>query len=238
MTQDNPFFILHSGLLREGPGDRETVDWSISQIDLPKDAAICDAGCGAGADIEALLDHAPDGTLDAVDTHAPFLLAIQERLGDDPRVTLFHDNFALIKGPYDLIWSAGAIYFLGVTVALQQWKPALKPGGAVAFSQIYWKTDKPSEASRALWEEYGHMPYEAEVYDQVRQAGYRVIAAREFSDAAWEEYYTPLEARIAALRDGADPELGRVLDQEQIEIDTWRANKADYGYLQVVAVPE
>ena len=238
MSDDNPFFRLHTGLLREGPGDRETLDWALSQVSIPKDGAICDAGCGAGADTEALLDYVPEGTLDAVDSHAPFLLDIQKRLGDDPRVTLFHDNYALIKGPYDLIWSAGAVYFIGVTVALQQWRAALKPGGAVAFSQVYWKTNKPSNDSKDLWEDYGHMPYEAEVYDQVRQAGFKVIAGRELSEAAWEEYYTPLEARIAELRPDADGDLRQVLEQEQREINVWRENKDDYGYLMVVCVPE
>ncbi len=234
---DNPFFTVHSDLLREGPGDRESLDWALSHVTLPKDGAICDAGCGAGADVEALLEYVPDGTVDAVDSHAPFLMELQKRLGDEPRLTLFHDNFALIKGPYDLIWSAGAVYFLGVTVALKQWRDALKPGGAVAFSQVYWKTNKPSEDSRALWEDYGHMPYEAEVYDQVKQADYKVIAGRELPAAAWEEYYTPLAARIAMLREGADSDLKVVLDQEQREIDVWRANQGDFGYLQVVCTP-
>jgi len=235
---ENPFFRLHSKLLREGPGDRESLDWALAQVSVPPDGAICDAGCGPGADLAALLEHVPDGRVDGVDAHEPFLKAAAERFEGATRPRLIHGNFAMLKGPYDLIWSAGAVYFLGVTVALERWRAALKPGGAVAFSQVFWKTDKPSKDAKELWEDYGHMPYEAEVYDQVRQAGFTVIAGRELPAAAWEEYYRPLEARIAALRPGADAALKKVLDQEQLEIDTWRAHPGDYGYLQVVARPE
>ena len=235
---DNPFFRLHSGLDREGPGDRASVDWALAEAGLAPDAVICDAGCGPGADLGALLDHVPQGRVEGVDAHEPFIRAAAERYADEPRIALMHANFAELQGPYDLIWSAGAIYFLGVVVALRQWQPALKPGGAVAFSQVYWKTDKPSKASRDLWEEYPHMPFEAEVYDQVRQAGYRVVAGRELPDTAWEEYYRPLHKRIAQLTPGADAALKQVLDATETEIETWRLNKGDFGYLQVVARPE
>ena len=46
-------------------------------------------------------------------------------------------------GPFDLIWCAGAVYFEGITECLQAWAPALKPGGAVAFSEVCWFTDTP-----------------------------------------------------------------------------------------------
>ncbi len=60
----------------------------------------------------------------------------------------------VLTGPFDLIWSAGALYFLGVTDGLTGWRAALAPGGAVAFSEPCFFTDTPSDAARAFWDGY------------------------------------------------------------------------------------
>ncbi len=238
MSDEDAFFQLYTDLHREGPGDRDSLDWALSKVELPANGVICDAGCGSGADIAGLLAHVPEGRVHAVDLHEPYTDEARARFSGNPRVKVDHGNFGHLQGPYDLIWSAGAVYFIGITLALRQWKPALTPTGAVIFSQVFWKTDKPGQDSAELWADYGHMPYEADVYDQVRQGGFRVIAARELPDAAWEAYYRPLEARIAQLRPDADAALERVLHATEVEIATWRDHRDEFGYLQVVARPE
>ncbi|NCU20797.1 class I SAM-dependent methyltransferase, partial [Candidatus Falkowbacteria bacterium] len=37
------FFLLHSGLEREGPGDRESLDWAMGVAGIGPDAAVLDA---------------------------------------------------------------------------------------------------------------------------------------------------------------------------------------------------
>ncbi|MDH5798550.1 MAG: class I SAM-dependent methyltransferase, partial [Paracoccaceae bacterium] len=140
MNEQEAFFTLYERVYREGPGNRETLDWALSQIDIPKDGVICDAGCGSGADLGALLDHVPEGRVEGVDAHAPYVQLATERYADEPQIDVLLGNFGELSGPYDLIWSAGAIYFLGITVALRLWRDAVKDSGAVAFSQVFWKT--------------------------------------------------------------------------------------------------
>lgn len=232
------FFRLHKGLDREGPGGDESLDWALALADVPGDGVICDAGCGPGADIPGLLRHVPLGRVEALDLHQGFVDEAQARLGEEPRALIRQGDMGELTGPYDLIWSAGALYFLGVEAGLRAWRDALAPGGAVAFSQACWFTDAPSDATRAYWaQEYPEMTDEAGVLQQVRAAGYDVLGSRRLSDAEWEAYFGSLERRIATLRPGADDALAAVLDQNAAEIAIWRGNRDQFGYLMVVGRP-
>ncbi len=231
------FFLLHQGLDREGPGEPADVAWVADVLDLPRDARICDAGCGPGADVEALLAAAPEGHVTAVDSHKPFIDELWMRIGPDDRVTAYAGNMAKLKGPFDLIWSAGALYFLGVEKGLNAWRPCLSKTGAVAFSEPCFFTATPSEASRAFWEDYAQTSDAAGIDARVQAAGYETIATRRLSDAAWQAYYGPLEDRIAQLRPAADDAMRAVLEAAQTEIDTWRKVKDETGYLLSVVRP-
>ena len=78
-------------------------------------------------------------------------------------------------------------------------------------------------------------PSEIEV--AVASAGFDTLASRPLSDAAWEAYYAPMEARIAALRPTADAELLAVLDEGEQEISGWRAHREETGYWLSVVKP-
>ncbi len=143
------------------------------------------------------------------------------------------------RRPYDLIWSAGAVYFLGIGPALTAWRDALKPGGAVAFSHPCHFTNVPSPEARAFWEGYATTDA-AGIDAQVRGAGYRTLATRRVGDAGWQAYYLGLGARAAQLRPKAeaDPDLAKVLRIAETEIATWHRVKAETGYLLSVVRPE
>ena len=233
------FFVLHSDLPREGPGLPEDVAWAASTAGIGPAAEMADVGCGPGADIAALLAAAPQGHVTALDKTAQFVEAARARYGSDDRVTVLQADMARIQNRHDLIWSAGSIYFMGVTPALTAWRKALRPGGAVAFSTACWFTDTPSDRARAVFaEEPAALSDEAGLLAEVAAAGYEVLASRRLTDAAWEAYYTPMEARIAALRAGADEMLTQVLDQAEEEIVAWRACREEFGYLLCVVRPK
>lgn len=219
------------------------VAWAGAFLSLPAGAAICDAACGPGADIAALQALAPGARVTAFDGHLPFveaahaahpearvlqgrLIAREEGLPDPPSL-----------GPFDLIWCAGAMYFEGIEACLKHWRSALKPGGTIAFSECCWFTDTPSDAARAMWEEYPAMTNGAGVTEWIAEAGYDILGQKRLSDAAWEAYYTPMDARIAALRPGADPALTDVLEMALEEARIWRAHRDEFGYLLSVVRP-
>lgn len=115
-------------------------------------------------------------------------------------------------------------------------------GGAVAFSDSLWRHAHPAPESRAFWDrEYPGMRDLPGLLALLDGAGWRVLGARWLGDAAWEAYYAPLEARIAALRPEAmrqgNAEMLAVLHDNQAEIDLWRQHGSDYGYYLTVVQP-
>lgn len=232
------FFTLHRDLPREGPGEAADVAWAAALAKLPRNAEIADVACGPGADIAALLTAAPEGHVTALDKTAHFVAAARAQWRDDPRVMVLRADMARIMNSYDLIWCAGAVYFLGVTEALAGWRKSLKPGGVVAFSEPCWFTSKRDPKAEANWAGYPAMTDEAGILARVAEAGYDVLGTRKVSDAAWEAYYTPLDARIEMLRPEAGAKLAAVLEAAEREAANWREFRQDCGYLLVLARPK
>ncbi|MGJ8545226.1 MAG: class I SAM-dependent methyltransferase [Sulfitobacter sp.] len=236
-TDLDAFFTLHRDLPREGPGAPADVAYAAGLAGLAETARIADVGCGPGGDIAALLAAAPRGHVTALDKTPHFVEAARSNWAEDDRVTVLRADMARIANSYDLIWCAGAVYFLGVTEALSAWRRALNPGGVIAFSEACWRTDSPSPRAAALWSSSPAMSDQAGMNTRIAAAGYEVLGQRFISDAAWEAYYTPLDARIAALRPGADAALSAVLDAAEEEAACWRAQGSDFGYLLSVVRP-
>jgi trans-aconitate methyltransferase len=232
------FLTLHRDLPREGPGEPADIAWLSTQITLPDQALICDAACGPGADIAPLLALAPRANVVALDQHPHFIEAAHQTWGSDERVDLRVADMAEPGGSYDLIWCAGAVYFLGIERALTQWRSALAQGGVIAFSEPCFWSDPPEADVAAIWSGYPAMSAAAGIDARVRAAGYETIATRRLSDAAWEDaYYAPLQARMAALRPDADADLVRILNEAQAEIGAWQAYGDEFGYLLSVVRP-
>jgi SAM-dependent methyltransferase len=237
-NQMSAFFELHRDLPREGPGEAADVAWATALAGLAPDAEMADVACGPGGDIAALLAAAPQGHVTALDKTAHFVEAARAAWQDDPRVTVLKADMGRIMNDYDLIWCAGAVYFLGVTEALKAWRKALRPGGMIAFSEPCWLTDAPSPRAAKLWAEYPPMSDAAGIAARVEAAGYEILGTRLLSDAAWEGYFTPIDGRIAGLRAGASPALQAVIEEAEEEAGCWRAHRDEFGYLLHVVRPK
>ncbi len=237
MDREN-FFVVHRDLPREGPGTPQEVGWAVRLAGLPEAAVICDACCGPGGDIADLLSAAPTATVLGVEKHAGFVEAAQARYADMPRVQVEEGDVSVLDrhatAPFDMIWCAGALYLFGLQDGLALMRRALKPGGVLAFSEPCFFTDTPSEAARAFWDGYDTRQ-DAEIRAAVADAGFRLLGQRKVADAGWEAYYQPMEARIAALRPGADAALSATLDECAKEAQDWRALREETGYSLYVA---
>ena len=194
-----------------------------------------DAGSGPGAASLTLLAALPEAEVTAVDLHPPFLAEAEARAaaaGVAARLgTLAADMAALPFPPasFDLVWSEGAAYSVGVPRALAAWAPLLAPGGRIAFSEAVWLTAAPHPRARALFAGYPAMTDMAGVRRWIAAAGLTPLGDFRLSPSAWEAYYGPLAARVEAVqaRHGAEhPVLAEHLE----EIAVWRAHGADYGY--------
>jgi len=232
------FFTLHADLPREGPGDAESLAWAARLAGVAQDARILDAGCGPGGDIEGLLAAAPGGRVVAVDRHLPFVHAVNDTWAREPRVTARHADMAAEEGPFDFIWIAGALYFLGIEQGLALMRGKLARGGALAFSELVWLVANPDPVLQAHLEaEYAEMAGLNTLARRIDAADFEVLGQQALPDAAWEAYYGPMEARIARLRPGADGALSEVLDEGQAEIELWRRHRHSFGYVLSVVRP-
>ena len=243
---DNPhvrevFFDVHSGLPREGPGNRAATARALAMCGkLPSGARVLDIACGPGQQTLDLADLLPDATIAAVDNHPPFVEEANRRaaargLADRVRAQA-GDMTALAFAPssFDLVWCEGAAYIMGVEAALKAWRPLLKPGGRLALSEAVWLKPDPPERVRRCWTDYPDMGDIGACRELVARSGYRLLGDFVLPEAAWwDDYYTPKLARIAALRAKyADDEPGRsVLDLTVEETEMYRTHSAYYGYI-------
>ena len=232
------FFALHAGLPRQGPGEAEDVAWASALAGLRKDGRVADMGCGPGADITALRAAVPDGQVWACDTHPGFVDQARARYVADPAINVVTADMSAPPGQFDLIWCAGAVYFLGLDQALRLWRDHLSSWGAIAFSEPCYFVDAPSEGARAFWDGEGvNVKTQAAIVAAVDAAGYTVLGTRVVSDQAWENYYEPLEARANALRPEASPLMVETIKDARREMQSWRAHREETGYLLCVVRP-
>ncbi len=235
------FFRVYSDLPRQGPGSEASTLRAIGMLPpLPPKPRILDAGCGTGAPT-LVLARELGGHVTAVDLHQPYLDELDADAHAaglaDRVVTRLQSMDALDEPPesLDLIWSEGAISLPGITRALALWHPLLKPGAAVAFTDASWLTDAAPDEARDFWMKYYPQMDTAEGNcRQIREAGYEVLGTFELpAEDWWRDYYTPLRARCAKLREqaAASPDLACVLDAAEEEIAMYERHGSSYGYV-------
>jgi len=223
---------LFDGLDRCAPGDAASLRRACAG--LAPSAHVLDAGCGRGADLPDLLALVPDGTVTAVDLAEPFIASIRARF---PSVRAeVADMTDPPGGPYDLIWSGGAIYGPGVGKALAAWRHRLAPGGRVVFTELLTRVDTVHPEVRAFLADEGvDMRGEAGLRAEVAAAGWRMTEGFWLPDSAWDSYYLPLEQRMEHL--ASVPEMAEVIASFRREIAVWRLHGGDYGYYLASVVP-
>ncbi|MFN4056878.1 MAG: class I SAM-dependent methyltransferase [Roseinatronobacter sp.] len=241
MTEIAPseaFLTVYSDLAREGPGVPADVAWALYVAGTPARARIMDAGAGSGADTVTLAKERPEAQVESVEWIGQYVDAARKRVAPfGARVQVRQGDMAAITGPYDLIWCAGALYFLGVTEGLRAWRGALADGGRIAFSEACLLPN-PSDNARAFWQEYPQVTNAEGIRARVADAGYRIVGERMVIGAPWAAYYDSMSARIEKLRPTASGDLLAALDEAQAEIDRWRASPSEIAYLLMVVAPE
>ena len=198
---------------------------------------VLDLGVGHGRTTFALAQALPDARITAVEIHAPFV----ERISQCASETAVADRVHALCGDMakinvaaesiDLVWAEGSIYVVGMERALATWRPWLRPGGCVAFSDFVQWTGNLSKEARAFWAvEYPDMAPEVAVWSRAEAAGYRVVSSFRMPKEAHDAYYVPLEARVAELAGCADTGVRRVLGDIRKEIDVVRRFSEEAGY--------
>lgn len=247
------FFELFQGLPRQGPGLKACTARALALCrDLPAAPTVLDLGCGSGAQTMHLAALLPAARIVAVDLHPPLIQRLRDEVARqglagriEPHVVdmaRLRDHRAALGLPVegaDLIWSEGALYHLGLGPALQLCRDLLRPGGCLAFTDAVWCRDDPPPEVRAAFEaDYPGMGRVEDDLAQLRDAGFDLLGHFTLPDAAWwEDFYTPMQARIAELRlrHAGDAEALTMLDALALEPEMHRRHGNGYAYEFFVA---
>ncbi|MGB0714901.1 MAG: class I SAM-dependent methyltransferase [Phycisphaerae bacterium] len=239
MTELEAIYYLHTDIPRESPGSDDATRKALSRIpSLPEDARVMDLGCGPGR-ASLVLATSLNTHVTAVDLHEPYLQRLAEsakRGGLEQLITTrVGDMGALTEddGTIDLIWSEGAIYLLGFEKGLCYWRQLLRPGGIVVVSELTRLAADPDAVT--FWADaYPALTTIDGNRELAGRAGFEVIDHFVMPESCWwDNYLTPLAARVAALRaEAADnPVLGAVLDEAEAEAEAYRRDHESIGYV-------
>jgi len=233
------FFEVHSGLPRENPGDDESTKKAYQMLsNLPEQPRILDVGCGPGAQTIALAKLSR-GQIIALDNHQPFLEDLKRKAeaeGVSGRIQAINgDMCALDYGAnsFDVIWAEGSIFVIGFEKGLREWKQLLTDNGYLVVSELSWfKREAPEEIQKFFAEVYPQMKTVEENLAIARKAGYRVVGWFTVPESSWwDNYYTPIEAKLPALKSKyqGSPEALQILACEELEIEMYRKYATHYG---------
>ncbi|MEN6577147.1 MAG: class I SAM-dependent methyltransferase [Phycisphaerales bacterium] len=240
--------IFDASLPRLGPGDeastQRALDTLLSATSLREGGTagrpirILDIGCGNGTQTISLARHT-DGSILAVDNHQPFLDELQRRaaaagVSGKIRVSLRDmRTLASSEGPFDLIWSEGALFIMGFREGLAAWHSLLAPGGGLAVSDVAWLRSAPPADCQQFWANvYPAITSVAANLAMIESCGYEIVGHFTQPESTWwEPYYHPLEERLRSLRKryATDAEKLSVIESIQMEIDVYRRYSAYYG---------
>jgi len=202
------FFEVFEALPRQGPGNRACAAKALALCrGLPPSPAVIDLGCGVGAQTLHLAE-LTSGTIVAVDSHAPSiarLRATATERGLSQRVSPVVDDMANLEQPpasFDLVWSEGALYNIGMENALPVCHRLLRPGGYLAFTDAVWRKENPPPEVKASFEDdYPTMGRVPDVLAAIGRHGFSLVDLFTLPDEAWwDEFYAPMQRRIKELR--------------------------------------
>lgn len=234
------FLEVFESLPRQGPGNRACAQRALGYCDgLPAAPDVLDLGCGVGGQTLHLAE-LTEGVIIAVDSHAPSIERLRMRAieqGLTNRVKPMVGDIAEMGLPpasFDLIWSEGALYNIGIEKSLNICQSLLRPNGFVAFTDAVWRSDeRPSEVTAMFEEDYPEMGHVADLIAKIEASGLTLVSHFPLpSEAWWDDFYTPMEARIQELRSQYvdDPEALDLLNQVAQEPEQHRRYSQYYDY--------
>ena len=234
------FWEIHTGLPREGPGDNDSTRRAYGMADgLPPNPRILDIGCGPGMQTLELAN-VSGSFVTALDLHLPFLQELRGRAttnGFAAQIATVNASMSALpfqEASFDLIWSEGAMYFLGFREALSRWQCTLAPHGYIVVTEPCWLKPDPPDEVLSLFADYPAMTTAANWLPVIAAAGYETVGYFTLSEAAWwDDYYTPMAVLLEHLRQRHQEDTAAlsVIAEHDREIEMYRKYSAYYGYV-------
>jgi len=200
------FETIFLGIERLGPGDIDDTLKALASLSI-RSGDVLEIGCGKGATTSVLVKNSAFN-LTALDNDEYNLSCIQKKLKDESlehRVSTICASMTALPfapGQFDVIWSEGSAYIMGIEQALKSWKPFIKRNGFLVISDLVWLSNQPDPEVVKYWgENYPHMTSCEQRIKEMKKAGYQVVGHFTQSELSWRNYLDPLKQRINQLKD-------------------------------------
>ena len=233
-------YELCQDLPRCGPGDNESTRRAFSAMaDLPKEPYILDIGCGTGMQTIELAKISK-GKIIALDNCKLFLDKLKEKATNEgvaARIT--PKNISMLDmdfkdNTFDIIWSEGALYFLGFKNGLNKCHQLLKDKGYLAVTElVYLDPNPPDEVVEYITGEYPDAKDVRGNIEMIKEAGFDLILNFTLPKDSWlKPYYFPMEEvlpRLNKKHQGNKLAL-EVFSAFNKEIEFYKKYSQFYGY--------
>ncbi|MFG0456729.1 MerR family transcriptional regulator [Shewanella mangrovisoli] len=200
------FEAIFQGLDRLGPSDEGDSLKALRSLPIKTGDAL-EIGCGKGVTTLFLAKNSAFN-LTALDNDEYSLSCLKEKAKENAlehRITSICASMTALpfeQGQFDLIWSEGSAYIMGIKQALKSWKAFLKHDGYLVISDLIWLTNNPDTEAIEFWQQnYPDMATSEHRIKEMIKTGYEVIENFTQSEQSWRNYLEPLKQKIDQLDD-------------------------------------
>jgi len=234
------FYELFEALPRGGPGDNESTRCAFNTIPkLSKQPLILDIGCGPGVQTIELAKLS-NGKIIALDNHQAFLDKLMKKAKDEGLLDhIVPKNISMLdmdfeENTFDIIWSEGALYFMGFQNGLRRCHQLLKRDGYLAVTEIvYLVPNPPTPVIQYFEKEYPDIKLVKDRIELIQNEGFRLISNFTLPESSWlDSYYLPMEEELSRLNkkyQGNEIALG-IFEEMKNEIIFYKKFSHFYGY--------
>ena len=144
MDEMKYLYEVFEALPRCGPGENEASGRAYREcVGLVAEPRVLDIGCGTGMQTIELA-RISGGKIVGLDNHEPFLMQVKNKAAKAEvaeQVEIKHQSMTEMdfgEGNFDLIWSEGALYFMGFENGLNVCSRLLKKKGYMVVSEAVY----------------------------------------------------------------------------------------------------
>ncbi len=234
------FYELFEALPRGGPGDKESTRRAFNSIpNPPEQPLILDIGCGPGVQTIELAKLSK-GRIIALDNHQAFLDKLIKKAKDEALLDhIVPENRSMLdmdfaEKTFDIIWSEGALYFMGFQNGLKRCHQLLKNDGFLGVTEIaYLVNDPPAPLIQYFEKEYPDISTIQDKIDLIQNERFLLISNFTLPKSSWlDSFYLPMQEQLIRLdRKYQGNEIASgIFEEMKNEINLYKKFSDFYGY--------